>query len=571
MKYIGLGIAALLTIIGLTLAPVISDKYEIANDRQRQLNAIEIERQRMELDYTRGQLPIRAATNTGLSVLLLAGIGGALYTIYHITMRGQARKDDDHRYVTVDGVIIPKALIDNGRFAAALEQRLLMSGEALIERARQSANVPHVYSPHTSYQYESTQLPAPAPQPLQLTADTIDAEPVRPSIDQRPGEPILAALHRANIICRSGDSLHVGNTATGEPVYLERATWGSLAIGGKSRTGKSSRVLYLLAQAHMIGYRIAVCDPHAAKESSLVRQLAPIASSYLMPPASDVATIKTRIKQIWQIKQDRLAGKSTDRWPIVLVVDELTNLILNEYITQDELDMLLSVGNEGAGVGVHTILIGHNWSASCLGDKRGAAFRQATTHKIAHRSDASAAYLLLPDMPTAKQCLTLPTGTGIYMDDTGEPVQVDCPMITAADLEYAASQPGRWNGKPKAKATPDDLLAYLLTNDAEKARPNVSPTTVLPPSNEADGHADGDAGQTQDGYGTDIGQTSANNRPMQQDAKIAQVITLMRERATEATIIRTIWGVEPQGRAGKTARDELTQIMATIAARLAAA
>jgi hypothetical protein len=81
-----------------------------------------------------------------------------------------------------------------------------------------------------------------------------------------PGERVLEALKRQGVICRSNNSVHIGNSVEdGTPQYMELRDWGALALGGKARTGKTTRARYIIAQLVMMGCKLVVCDKHAHK------------------------------------------------------------------------------------------------------------------------------------------------------------------------------------------------------------------------------------------------------------------------------------------------------------------
>lgn len=61
---------------------------------------------------------------------------------------------------------------------------------------------------------------------------------------------------------------------TGEPLTEQRVI--SLAIGGRSGSGKTSAALLLAAQYVRLGAELRVADPHSGHPGSLLTQLEPI-------------------------------------------------------------------------------------------------------------------------------------------------------------------------------------------------------------------------------------------------------------------------------------------------------
>jgi hypothetical protein len=261
-----------------------------------------------------------------------------------------------------------------------------------------------------------------------------------------PGETLLHAYQRAGIINRSGDSLHIGHIVTsGTPVYLELEQWGGLALGGLSRTGKTSRAVYVACQGALAGWRMALCDMdgpdengRGGKKDALTRKLQPLVSAGLI---STVATapesIATCIINTYEILERRRAGDACYHY--LLIIDEFTNLVVASWLPDEVLDMLVVLANRGAGYGIHCLMIGHDWASAASGNsKRGALLRRIMTQQCAHRLSADGARILAPGRRDAQQrIVSLPDYQAVYLDRDGWCI-VDSPYMTADDIEYAA-------------------------------------------------------------------------------------------------------------------------------------
>ncbi len=529
MKLLALPLAIVALIIGLALAGPIRERYQATTDHQRALQLIEQERAQLELQqYQAAQsasLPAQIAARYGLVLLLLAGAGGMLWVARDAYMQRRAP------IVRFDAArpLVARKLIEQAdpQLIEAMLAALQLDGQAAIERARASGSVPTSYAPHIT-------IAAPKTQPLEPgMLPTNVAKPERPTLAALPGESTLAALLRTNIIGRSGNSLHIGNAvADGTPIYLELASWGALALGGKSRTGKTSRIVYYLAQAHLNGWRIVICDKHGAggKSDALLAKVQPLEGSFLLPAAVTQAEMNRRIQQVYTIGKRRIENQDGTRYPIVLVVDEFTNLVLNDWLSEATLNQLMAIANEFAGVNIHSLIIGHDWSASCLGKERGAAFRRITTHRIAHRLDAAGAQFLLPSgMGKLAEGLTI--GQAIYVDDTGEPVLVDCPYLQEDDLAFAAGQTGQWRGTYRGTKIATSAVAPIVTSGS-----NVE-------------------------VGTEV---ATSRHPNAENPNTARVRSLLREKRSQNEIISLVWGASG-GRAYQQAAEELRDILAQLA------
>lgn len=536
MKFLAIPLAILALVFGLVLAQPIRESWEDKNTHARTMQLLAEQREQFDLQQYQAQqnatLAGRIITNYGLVLLLLVGAGGILWYVRDAYMQRRTplvRFDAERPMVSRRMVeLSDPALI------AAMVRAIELSGQAQIERARASANVPTSYAPHISVS-QPRSLPL-VEAPAQLVDTTAHTE--RPQLQLLPGECTLAALHRTGIIARSGNSLHVGNAvADGTPIYLELARWGALALGGKSRTGKTSRVAYYLAQAALNGWRLVVCDKHGGggKPDALLAKVGILESSFLLPAAVSQGDINKRIQQVHLIGKRRLDNIDTSRYPILLIVDEFTNLVINDWLTDTTLDQLMSIANEHAGVNVHALIIGHDWGASCLGKERGAAFRRITTHRIAHRLDAQGAHFLLPS-GMGKMAESLVVGQAIFVDETGEPVLVDCPLLHDEDLRFAAEHSGRYVGTYQGAA------GGAAIDDAAPPphHPHTTPTPLTAPRG--------------------VEQQDAEN------PKAARIRELLRQQRGQTEIVCEVWRLDPRerGAAYKVAVEEYRGIVAEL-------
>lgn len=535
MKLLALPLAVLAIVLGLRLSGPVVESWEDRNAHARTLQFYEEQQRAFDLQQYQTQqqatLPAKIAGQYGLLILLIVGAGGIFYIVYDgYKQRRTPLTRFDPAHPLVSRRLIEAA---DPALIEAMLQALQLTGQAQIARAvHQPGQTPATLSYHQVTHPPRLQTVEPAQ--LADTAPTVE----RPPLALLPGECTLAALQRTGIVARSGNSLHVGNAvADGTPIYLELATWGALALGGKSRTGKTSRITYYLAQAALNGWRLVVCDKHGGggKADALLAKVGILESSFLLPAAVSQGDINRRIQQVYTIGKRRIENQDASRYPVLLIVDEFTNLILNDWLTDTTLDQLMSIANEHAGVNVHAIIIGHDWSASCLGKERGAAFRRITTHRIAHRLDAAGAQFLLPS-GMGKTAEGLTVGQAVYVDDTGEPVLVDAPLLHEEDLRYAAEHSGRYQGTYQgapAGADIDDPAPALH-------QPHTSPAPASAPASAA--HQDA------------------------LNPKAERVRELLRQQRPQTEVVCEVWHLDPKerGAAYRAAMEEYRAIVAAL-------
>ncbi|MFN8504462.1 hypothetical protein [Kouleothrix sp.] len=273
--------------------------------------------------------------------------------------------------------------------------------------------------------------------------------PALPAITSGSG-PQLAQLQQIGHVCRSGNSLLVGY-ADGQPQYIELAECGFIGIGGQPRVGKSVTASLLIDQAVLSGWHVLIGDPHIQKTDGLLNRLRPL-SGRLARQAVTPEEIAQMVRLADKIGKRRVAG-DPDRTPVILVIDEFSNLVWRELLPDDVLAILPSMAAEYAGVGVHGVLIAHDWSKASLGGDLGAALRRAFTHRIIHRMDPGNVEFLLPrgSSAQARAVQGLDKGRALYAGPDGT-VTVTVPLVGDDDAAYAAQDAPP---APHAAARPD--------------------------------------------------------------------------------------------------------------------
>jgi hypothetical protein len=142
------------------------------------------------------------------------------------------------------------------------------------------------------------------------------------------------------------------------------------------------------------------------------------------------------IRFVDKIGRRRVMGDQ-DRTPVLLVLDEFTNLVIRKLLPEDVLATLPAMAMEYAGVGVHGIIIGHDWNARLLGGDLGAALRRAIIHHLICRSDAQNVEFLLPNAALSRQAARNAKGQAQYWGSEAAAL-VSIPRLGTEDLIYAA-------------------------------------------------------------------------------------------------------------------------------------
>lgn len=218
------------------------------------------------------------------------------------------------------------------------------------------------------------------------------------------------------------------------------ASWNELRstlIGGKSGTGKSTALRSLLAQAALQGSRFVVVDPHYnSGEESLGHSLQPLQSLMLADVAHDDATISQALSYVMGIGESRLAGRDKERFPVVLVVDEVTALLSRSNVADDLNRTLQFIATETRKVNVYTFCAGQNFNASIMPSET----RNNFVSMFGFQMRRDTARAMSGNTEFAQQVESLSIGQMVWFAPSGDLVPVSVPNVTESDLNRVAQK-----------------------------------------------------------------------------------------------------------------------------------
>lgn len=259
--------------------------------------------------------------------------------------------------------------------------------------------------------------------------------------------------------------------------YLEWNTFSTVAICGKSGSGKTSTVRFIIAQMLLNGVHTIVCDPHGnAGNDSLKMSIEPIEQFLALPVAVDLEDRIKAFRYVHKILRARIAGTDTSKQRICIILDEATYHFL-ECSKEQAIEFtrfLHDLTNEGRKKDICVFLLGQNFKADFVGSR---SIRSSITHVIFHRTSEDETKLFVPSMP-AKEKRTiaqLPTGH-IFVYPFLYRLRV--PYITHDDMiDFARSF-------KRASSVQDTVQAKVQDYNAERANVQEGADHTEKPINE---------------------------------------------------------------------------------------
>lgn len=412
--FIALFLIALALVLGFALSGPIRERWQDSNDFRRQLEQLDLQQrlsaqQEAERQRQATQMARDAAANFYQVGTILAGL-------LILALVGDSYMKRRRPLVRFGGEMVARQLIEQADpiLIAALAERMHLNGLAAIEAAR-NPGMPVNYSPHFGRAGE-----------LQRDNDqTVAGELIKvppPALTVTPLAPaaLLADWKQRKLICQSDNSLLLGFDKTigaiepSNGVYLplgEQSDVALIAVSGDSGSGKTNTARFLMAQAAMRGSAIVICDPHGRdNQQSLVQSCAPLASSFLLPPAVSWGEIHDAIAMVDHIGRARLNG-APDRQHILLVLDEYCDLARNAPDAKAIAKLLINVADSYRKVGITAALIVHHWR---INEWRSGTLKDAVQAVVFHRMSKSEAKLFVSDSTISQQISFLPQGDALY-------------------------------------------------------------------------------------------------------------------------------------------------------------
>jgi hypothetical protein len=334
----------------------------------------------------------------------------------------------------------------------------------------------------------------------------------------------------------------------------------STIIAGIPRTGKTTTVFWILTQVLVRGGRFFVVDPNKDYESEegdrgLAGELEALADFMVFPACVGTKQelldrMRWMYRELLRRKQPGYIVKNSEA--VLAIMDEFNSVaqVLSTetvVIVHDEEELnfaktLALLEREGPKYGLAFMLIGHKWTKDDIGGDN-AVRTNATTYLCHKMNDAHQADLLLKGK--SDKILKLPVGaylaTGPQFEEHA--TKIYTPMITARDIPV--------------------IRGLLSTSRARPEHVQMTATArPISPTDDESGRAMNEPGQplavTMEGDGL----------PEELRSKMLLVLQMDQQGNVSINkIITEVWGVDPDTRQGRAAKEQLNVIRAYIAKR----
>jgi hypothetical protein len=389
---------------------------------EQQRQSLELERRRWQLEQEQRRQGLDLGLELvgyGLMTAIAGGVGFLVIDAYRQRRTPLVRPDAHGQFP------VTRPQLEGGEVLALTHEiaRLRQQVEGL-RAVHQPGQAPAqlTYAPHVTYSpnLSRTALPGPAI----LPGDTAEAE---------EGEaPTLAQLLDRGRVGR-GNPLILGYEGSKELAGSWLDLYATITAGLPG-TGKTTTQRFFAAQTALHGARFAIADPHAgAADDSLAATLDPLRAVYLAEPASEPRAILDLVRYVADIGEARIKGKSADRTPVILWLDELTGLLGRSDIGPDLAELLERIAQEYRKRFVYLSASGQIWTAA----RTTSELRDSFASVVCHRMKRSQARLLLPT-DEAATVERLETGQAVLWRTSGATSIIRIPNTTAEDVRRVA-------------------------------------------------------------------------------------------------------------------------------------
>lgn len=253
----------------------------------------------------------------------------------------------------------------------------------------------------------------------------------------------------------------------------------TFAVGGKGRSGKTRRVVFMLIQAIMGGAHITICDPHYNKVDSLTRELEPL-SPWLNFAGTDEEIVSAANDFLVEMEGRVNTPMVEDHiyQPRLIVFDEWSRLMtrIDEESTEKLKEVVTATSQEYAGFNGYACIIGQSWIAEECG---GTKIRRALHSVFVHRIDTDYAKFLIKPRKWYSHSEQLATGHCFYQDLEGKIEKLIMPIVQDKAAHRVAEMLKQIAPSREPEFLPEHASASTSTSPVELKNTIYLPETIM--------------------------------------------------------------------------------------------
>ena len=200
-------------------------------------------------------------------------------------------------------------------------------------------------------------------------------------------------------------------------------------IAGKSRSGKTVTMAYLIIQYVLAGATVYLVDKAWNKSSSLYHLLLPLIEAGYIKVARKPMEIVQVVDEFTTSLDNRENGTEDMSKTKILVFDEWTSFMHDKLMVKKLVSIVHRIANESAGYNAYALIGGQNWQASQAG---GNALINSLHSFFVHKIDELESKRILIKK-FAKLTSTLRVGYNFFKDTSGDIDALITPLTTVED------------------------------------------------------------------------------------------------------------------------------------------
>ena len=198
-----------------------------------------------------------------------------------------------------------------------------------------------------------------------------------------------------------------------------------LLIAGSSGSGKSVALHALILSAMEQGYKLALIDPKRV-ELSFYKNI----NNLLLPIAKNAEQAENTIQNIYDLmesrykKMDKLEQRQSDEVPILLIIDEFAELIMQNKQLMQTIERIASLGR---ACNIHLILSTQYPIVKYISNAI-----KSNSARLCFKCKLKMQYrIILEHAPERK----IPLYSGIYQDDSGDETIIKARYYTDSEIK----------------------------------------------------------------------------------------------------------------------------------------